>query len=146
MSQCYLELLTPFVSIRAKLANIVATLDELSYGRADLAIGAGEIMNVVDYGMQWREHPKIRLSQLKEAIIVIVDYYGSNLQHPFSFDGEFFRLKNARLNQHHRDTEKLLLEHSWERGLQNSSKKERSGDGGIQHSIRLNCLGSAVQL
>ncbi len=93
----------------AKLANIVATLDELSYGRADLAIGAGEIMNVVDYGMQWREHPKIRLSQLKEAIIVIRGLLRSNLQHPFSFDGEFFRLKNARLDQHPSRDPKIIV-------------------------------------
>jgi phthiodiolone/phenolphthiodiolone dimycocerosates ketoreductase len=83
----------------AKTSQIVATLDEISNGRAILGIGAGEAMNTVPYGIKW-EKPDIRLEKLKEAIQVTKLLWGSTWEKPVDFNGKHYQLTKARLDQH----------------------------------------------
>ncbi len=78
----------------AKLAHTVATLAELSGGRVALGIGAGEAMNLVPFGIPF-DSPKARVQQLEESIEVTRLLWRSNQEDPVSFDGEYFKLKNA---------------------------------------------------
>jgi len=84
----------------AKTAQSVATLDELSHGRAGLGIGAGEAMNIVPFGIRWDEDPRERAQRLREAIEVIKLLWGSSKENMVSYDGKFFRLRDAWLDQH----------------------------------------------
>lgn len=81
----------------AKIANIIATLDNLTKGRAVLGIGSGEIMNTQPFGIPW-EDKKTRLKRLKESIEVIKLLWSSSYDHPVKYSGEFFHLDNARLS------------------------------------------------
>jgi len=84
----------------AKTAQSVATVDELSHGRAGLGIGAGEAMNIVPFGIQWDEDPRGRAQRLREAIEAIKLLWGSSKEKRVSYEGKFFRLKDAWLDQH----------------------------------------------
>ncbi|NIR87669.1 LLM class flavin-dependent oxidoreductase [Candidatus Bathyarchaeota archaeon] len=84
----------------AKTAQSVATVDELSRGRAGLGIGAGEAMNIVPFGIRWDEDPRDRAQRLRESIEVIKLLWGSSKKKMVSYEGKFFRLKNAWLDQH----------------------------------------------
>jgi phthiodiolone/phenolphthiodiolone dimycocerosates ketoreductase len=81
----------------AKMAHIVATLAELSNGRVSLGIGAGEAMNLLPFGIDFAP-PKVRTSQLAEAIQVIKLLFRSSSSNPVSFEGTFFKLKDAWLD------------------------------------------------
>lgn len=81
----------------AKIANLVATLDRLTKGRAILGIGAGEIMNTRPFGIPWEEK-KIRIKRLRETIKVAKLLWASSYEHPVNFSGEFYRLDNAHLS------------------------------------------------
>jgi len=83
----------------AKTAQSVATVDELSHGRAGLGIGAGEAMNIVPFGIPWDEDPRARAQRLREAIEVIKLLWGSSKEKMVSYEGKFFRLRNAWLDQ-----------------------------------------------
>ncbi|MDA4111977.1 MAG: LLM class flavin-dependent oxidoreductase [Thaumarchaeota archaeon] len=93
----------------AKIANIVATLDELTGGRADLAIGAGEGMNLNRYGLPWNENPSERRSRLKEAVLVIRGLLRSSISQPFSYHGKFHNLDQARIDQKPVHDVKMIL-------------------------------------
>ena len=80
----------------AKVANLVATLDHLTNGRAVLGIGAGEVMNTRPYGMAW-EPPAVRVSRLKESLEVMKLLWGSSIDEPVSYSGEHYRLDDAHL-------------------------------------------------
>ena len=80
----------------AKVANLVATLDHLTNGRAVLGIGAGEVMNTRPYGMPW-EPPAVRISRLKESLEVMKLLWSSSIDEPVSYSGEHYRLENAHL-------------------------------------------------
>ncbi len=82
----------------AKLAHIVSTLDELTGGRAGLGIGAGEAMNILPFGMNW-EKPRIRADRLREAIEVIKLLWRSSRARPVEYDGKYYQLKDAFLDQ-----------------------------------------------
>jgi len=84
----------------AKTAQSVATVDELSHGRAGLGIGAGEAMNIVPFGIPWDKDPRDRAQRLREAIEVIKLLWGSSKENMVSYEGRFFRLKKAWLDQH----------------------------------------------
>ncbi|UCE15349.1 MAG: LLM class flavin-dependent oxidoreductase [Candidatus Bathyarchaeota archaeon] len=84
----------------AKTAQSVATVDELSHGRAGLGIGAGEAMNIVPFGIPWDEDPRNRAQRLREAIEVIKLLWRSSKEKTVSYEGKFFQLKNAWLTQH----------------------------------------------
>lgn len=75
----------------AVLAQRVATLDQLSRGRAELGLGAGEVMNLDPFGIAW-DKP---VSRLKEAVHVIRHLLDS--EEPLDFEGRFYSLRRARL-------------------------------------------------
>lgn len=81
-----------------KVAHILATLDELTGGRTILGLGAGEAMNIVAYGLSW-EDPDTRITRLKEAVNVIRLCWKSSRASPVNFDGKFYKLKNAWMDQ-----------------------------------------------
>jgi len=84
----------------AKTAQSVATVDELSHGRAGLGIGAGEAMNIVPFGISWDKDSRDRAQRLREAIEVIKLLWGSSKENMVNYEGRFFRLKRAWLDQH----------------------------------------------
>ena len=81
----------------AKTANIIATLDNLTKGRAILGIGAGEIMDTRSFGIPW-EDKLVRLKRLRETIEVIKLLWSATYDNPVSFHGSFFNLENAHLS------------------------------------------------
>jgi phthiodiolone/phenolphthiodiolone dimycocerosates ketoreductase len=81
----------------ARTAQIVATLSEISQGRVDLGIGAGEAMNIVPFGLPF-DKPKLRAERLGEAIQVIKLLWSSSRKNPVSFQGNHFQLKEAWLD------------------------------------------------
>jgi len=81
----------------AKTANIMATLDNITNGRAVLGIGAGEVMNTKPYGIPW-ESSDVRIKRVEEAIRVIRLLWSSSYSNPVSFRGECFNLENAHLD------------------------------------------------
>jgi phthiodiolone/phenolphthiodiolone dimycocerosates ketoreductase len=83
----------------AVTANAAATLDEITDGRAAVAIGAGELMNIKPFGLPWQD-PKDRIERLAEAIQVIKLLWGSSWEKPVSFGGKYFNLSSAWLDQH----------------------------------------------
>jgi phthiodiolone/phenolphthiodiolone dimycocerosates ketoreductase len=81
----------------AKTANIVATLDNITGGRAILGIGAGEVMNTKPYGIPW-ESSDVRIRRVREAIQVARLLWASSYEKPVSFRGECYRLVSAHLD------------------------------------------------
>jgi len=81
----------------ASIAHVAATLDNLTHGRAILGIGAGEAMNIVPYGLAWGE-AKTRVARLEEAVKVIRLLWKSTSSSPVNFQGQFYRLNDARLD------------------------------------------------
>jgi alkanesulfonate monooxygenase SsuD/methylene tetrahydromethanopterin reductase-like flavin-dependent oxidoreductase (luciferase family) len=81
-----------------KLSHIVATLDDLTDGRAALGVGAGELMNLAAYGLPW-EDPDTRIERLREAVQVIRLIWKSNRSNPVDFEGKFYKLNKAWLDQ-----------------------------------------------
>ncbi|MGI9273003.1 MAG: TIGR03560 family F420-dependent LLM class oxidoreductase [Woeseiaceae bacterium] len=78
----------------AILANMVATLDQLSGGRVVLGLGSGWQKNEHEaYGIEFGTAGH-RLKKLNEACQVIKGLF--NNEH-FDFDGEFYQLKNAAM-------------------------------------------------
>jgi probable F420-dependent oxidoreductase len=73
----------------AVLAQDLATLDVLSGGRLDVAIGAG--WNQAEYdaiGLELEPGP-VRVSRLEEAVAVLKGCFGDE---PFSFQGDHYRI------------------------------------------------------
>ncbi len=77
----------------AEIAQSVATLDQMTYGRAMLGIGAGEMMNLEPFGLGY-ERPYARLA---EAVEVIKRLWKATPQSPVDFDGQLFKLRKAYL-------------------------------------------------
>ena len=75
----------------AVLAQKVATVDQLSDGRAVLGLGAGESMNLDPFGIRWNKP----VSRLIEAVSIIRKLWSGK---PFSYEGEFWKLKDAFLH------------------------------------------------
>jgi phthiodiolone/phenolphthiodiolone dimycocerosates ketoreductase len=83
----------------AKLAQMLATLDDLTHGRVGLGIGAGEVMNTVPFGMEWEES-SVRAEKLREFIKVVKLLWTSiPYKSTVNFEGKYYRLVNARLDQ-----------------------------------------------
>lgn len=72
----------------AVLAQTIMTLDHISNGRVIAAVGAGEAMSIVPFGMSW-DRP---VSRMKEAIEVVLSLWTKD---PVNYDGEFFKLRDA---------------------------------------------------
>ena len=78
----------------ALLANMVATLDNLSDGRVVLGLGAGWQQNEHDaYGIEYGTVSS-RLDMLEEACQVLRGLFQNDY---FNFDGQHYQLKNAPL-------------------------------------------------
>ena len=83
----------------ATIAHIVASLDNITHGRAILGIGAGEAMNTKPYGMPWGD-PETRVSRLRETLQLIRLLWKSTQKSPVDFQGRFFQTTDARLDLH----------------------------------------------
>lgn len=86
--------------IPAKAAQIVATLDELSAGRAILAVGAGEAMNIIPFGLEF-EKPKDRVLRLREYVEVVKLLWMSSRDNLAYYRGKFYTLNEAFIDQKH---------------------------------------------
>ena len=75
----------------AVLAQTVMTMDHLSNGRIILGLGTGEKENIIPFGINW-ENP---VSRLEEAVKIIRLLW--HKEEKFDFNGNFWKLKNARL-------------------------------------------------
>lgn len=74
------------------LAQIIATLDELTDGRAALGLGAGEGgLQLNPFGIKW-DNP---FATLKESIIAIRKLWKATPSDPANFNGKIFNLQNA---------------------------------------------------
>ena len=71
------------------IAQTFLTLDHISNGRVVLGIGAGEIENIEPYGLNYRG----QVGKLREALQIIRKIWETH--EPFSFDGKFWKLKDA---------------------------------------------------
>ena len=71
------------------IAQTFLTLDHISNGRVVLGIGAGEIENVEPYGLNYSG----QVGKLREALQIIRKIWETH--EPFSFDGKFWKLKDA---------------------------------------------------
>lgn len=68
------------------IAQLAATLDELSGGRAEVVFGIGNIAMLEQYGVEWRgTRPIARLREAHRVIRTILD------EGAIDFDGEFYR-------------------------------------------------------
>jgi 5,10-methylenetetrahydromethanopterin reductase len=68
------------------LAQLAATLDELSDGRAEVVFGIGNIAMLEQYGIEWRgTRPMARLREAHHVMRTILD------EGAIDFDGEFHR-------------------------------------------------------
>ena len=76
------------------LAKIIATVDQLSNGRAVLGVGAGWHQPEFDAYSKWEED-KIRVAKTREGIDLITRLWTSN--EPFDLKGRFYRVKGAIL-------------------------------------------------
>lgn len=92
----------------ARTAQTVATLSEITGGRASLGIGAGEAMNIVPFGMKF-EPPAQRAERLAEAIRIVRLLWQSDRSRPVSFDGSYFKLQNAWLDVRTKYSPKIIV-------------------------------------
>ena len=76
----------------ASLAQSALTLDHLSEGRFILGLGSGEVENTVPYGFDFSK-PVGRFEEALQVIRLLWESEG-----PVDFDGNFFRLHQARLD------------------------------------------------
>jgi len=81
----------PYHISPALTASAIATINELSNGRAVLGIGAGDKVTFDRIGIEW-EKP---LSRMREAVEVIRALHRGK---PVSFDGKIFKFNGARLD------------------------------------------------
>jgi alkanesulfonate monooxygenase SsuD/methylene tetrahydromethanopterin reductase-like flavin-dependent oxidoreductase (luciferase family) len=83
----------PFRRHPVEIAHWVATLDQLTGGRAALGIGAGEEMNLSPFGIEYHRP----WTRLKEAIEVVRRLWEATPLAPADYSGEFFSLRGAYL-------------------------------------------------
>src|SRR4051794_7721806 len=75
------------------VAQQLATLESLNPGRAFVALGSSEAMNEIPAGADWPS-PAEQLRRTEEALTIITRLLDGET---VTFDGEFWRAKNARL-------------------------------------------------
>ncbi len=83
----------PFRRHPVEIAQASATLDQLTNGRVVLGLGAGELMNLEPFGIDWTRP----VTHLKEAIEIIELLWQADYSKPANYDGEVFSLRNAFL-------------------------------------------------
>lgn len=91
----------------AQIALDSLTLQNLSNDRFILGLGAGEAMNLNDFGINWNKPA----SRLIESVKVIKELWKTTQSKKLTvnYSGEFFNLKNARLQYHTKNLPKLWL-------------------------------------
>ena len=72
------------------MAHAAVTLDYISKGRLRLGIAPGEAMNLVPYGVEWKNP----VSKLREAVIIMKKLW---TEENVNFSGKFYSLKGAFL-------------------------------------------------
>ncbi len=77
----------------AVLAQISMTIDNISGGRFVLGLGAGEAFNLEAYGFDYRR-PVSKMAEFVGVLRVLWESRGR----PVSYEGEFFRLRDAVLD------------------------------------------------
>jgi len=82
----------------AKAAQIIASLDELTGGRAMVALGAGEAMSIVPFGIEF-EKAKARAQRVKEYIDILKLLWTATRENRASYAGDFYNLKEAFIIQ-----------------------------------------------
>lgn len=82
----------------AKAAQIIASLDELTGGRAMVALGAGEAMSIVPFGIEF-EKAKARAKRLREYIEVLKLLWAATRRNRAMYQGEFYNLHEAFIIQ-----------------------------------------------
>jgi len=82
----------PFRHHPSSLAQMVATLDIISNGRAILGIGAGEAMNLDPFGIKW-DRP---VSKMVEAVRIIRRLWMESPER-IDYEGKFYKLYKACL-------------------------------------------------
>jgi len=83
----------------AKMAHMIATMDEISGGRIGLGLGAGEAMSTLPFALPFEDDATVRLARLREYIQVVKQLWQSSASAPVSYAGEHFRLDGAWLDQ-----------------------------------------------
>jgi alkanesulfonate monooxygenase SsuD/methylene tetrahydromethanopterin reductase-like flavin-dependent oxidoreductase (luciferase family) len=83
----------PYRRHPVEIAHWVATLDQITTGRTALGIGAGEMMNLAPFGIEW-DKP---FRRLREAIEVIKLLWEATPSNPVDYEGEIFRIESAYL-------------------------------------------------
>ncbi|RLI88939.1 MAG: 5,10-methylenetetrahydromethanopterin reductase [Archaeoglobales archaeon] len=81
----------PYHTHPAVVASAIATINEVSGGRAVLGIAAGDKVTLERIGVKW-EKP---LSRIREAVEVIRALHAGK---SVSYDGKFFKLSGAKLD------------------------------------------------
>jgi alkanesulfonate monooxygenase SsuD/methylene tetrahydromethanopterin reductase-like flavin-dependent oxidoreductase (luciferase family) len=82
----------------SKFAQMIATLHELSGGRTNVGIGAGEAMNLTPFGLPFEE-TSLRVEKLGEYIDVLRLLWRSSVRSPVSYRGKHYTLSDAWLDQ-----------------------------------------------
>lgn len=82
----------------AKAAQIIASLDELTGGRTMVALGAGEAMSIVPFGIEF-EKAKARAKRVREYIDVLKLLWTATRERRASYQGDFYNLKEAFIIQ-----------------------------------------------
>ncbi len=73
------------------LAQTVATVDHVSSGRVNLGLGAGEVMNLAPFGVDF-DRP---LERLRETIDVLKALWKATNRDPANYDGQVLKLRGA---------------------------------------------------
>src|SRR6202045_2686689 len=79
----------------AVLARSAASLDLLSAGRLELALGAGAFWGAIEAMGGRRLRPGEAVRALSEAIDIMRGLWDEGLRRPLRFDGEFYHLTGA---------------------------------------------------
>jgi len=77
------------------IAHAIATLDHITKGRIALGMGCGEAFNIMPLKDITWDKP---LTRLREAIMLIKGLWASTFENPVSFNGEYFKVREAFLS------------------------------------------------
>jgi len=92
------NIVDPFTRHPAHLAHTVATFDNIWPGRLTLGIGPGEVLNFGPLVDVAGRPPYRMLSRTREYIEVVKGVWGSTIETPFNYNGDYFQLENAHLS------------------------------------------------
>ncbi len=85
----------PYRRHPATIAHTIASMHRISKGRVNLGLGAGELMNLTPFGIDW-DHP---IARLRESIEVIRMLWKSSSENPVHYNGQHYKLEGAYLTR-----------------------------------------------